>query len=46
MKVLKIGNKDYVVKFTSKVIRELNAKGITLTSLSTDMEKLNLMLTT
>ena len=33
MKVLKIGNKDYVVKFTSKVIRELNAKGITLNTL-------------
>ena len=30
MKVLKINKKDYVVKFTSKVIRELNVKGITL----------------
>ena len=42
MKVLKIGNKDYVVKFTSKVIRELNAKGITLNTLLADMEQMKL----
>ena len=42
MKVLKIGNKDYVVKFTSKVIRELNVKGITLNTLLADMEQLKL----
>ena len=42
MKVLKIGNKDYVVKFTSKVIRELNAKGITLNTLLADIDILKL----
>ena len=42
MKVLKIGNKDIVVKFTSKVIRELNAKGITLNTLLADMEQMKL----
>lgn len=42
MKVLKIGNKDYVVKFTSKVIRELNVKEITLNTLLADMEQLKL----
>ncbi len=34
--------KDYVVKFTSKVIRELNVKGITLNTLLADMEQLKL----
>ena len=42
MKVLKINKKDYVVKFTSKVIRELNVKGITLNTLLADMEQLKL----
>ena len=42
MKVLKIGNKDYVVKFTSKVIRELNVKGITLNTLIADIDILKL----
>ena len=42
MKVLKINKKDYVLKFTTKALMNLNAKGITLTSLSEDMEKLNL----
>ncbi len=41
MKILKINNKDYVVKFTSKVIRELNAKGITLNSLAEDIQNMN-----
>lgn len=43
MKVLKINKKDYVLKFTTKSMMNLNAKGITLTSLSEDMEKLNLI---
>ena len=43
MKVIKINKKDYVLKFTTKALMNLNAKGITLTSLSSDMENLNLM---
>ena len=43
MKVLKINKKDYVLKFTTKALMSLNAKGITLTSLSEDMEKLSLI---
>ena len=43
MRVLKINKKDYVLKFTTKAIMNLNAKGITLTSLASDMEKLNLI---
>lgn len=43
MKVLKINKKDYVLKFTTKALMNLNAKGITLTSLSEDMEKFNLI---
>ena len=43
MKVLKINNKDYFLKFTTKALMNLNEKGITLTSLSADMEKLNLI---
>ena len=43
MKVLKINKKDYVLKFTTKALMNLSAKGITLTSLSEDMEKLNLI---
>ena len=43
MRVLKINKKDYVLKFTTKAILNLNAKGITLTSLASDMEKLNLI---
>ena len=43
MKVLKINNKDCVLKFTTKSIMNLNAKGITLTTLTEDMEKLNLL---
>ena len=43
MKVLKINKKDYVLKFTTKALMSLNSKGITLTSLSQDMEKLNLI---
>ena len=43
MKVIKINKKDYVLKFTTKSLMNLNAKGITLTSLSQDMENLNLM---
>ena len=43
MKVIKINKKDYVLKFTTKALMNLNAKGITLTSLSQDMENLNLM---
>ena len=43
MKVLKINKKDYVLKFTTKALMSLNAKGITLTSLASDMENLNLI---
>ena len=43
MRVLKINKKDYVLKFTTKAIMNLNAKGITLTSLTSDMENLNLI---
>ena len=43
MKVLKINKKDHVLKFTTKALMNLNAKGITLTSLASDMEKLNLI---
>lgn len=41
MKVLKINNKDYVLKFTSKAISQLNAKGITFLSLASDMEQMS-----
>jgi hypothetical protein len=43
MKVLKINKRDCVLKFTTKALMNLNAKGITLTSLSQDMEQLNLI---
>ena len=43
MKVIKINKKDYVLKFTTKALMNLNAKGITLTSLSQDMDQLNLI---
>ena len=43
MKVIKINKKDYVLKFTTKAVMNLNSKGITLTSLSSDMENLNLV---
>ena len=43
MKVIKINKKDHVLKFTTKALMNLNAKGITLASLSADMENLNLM---
>ena len=43
MKVIKINKKDYVLKFTTKALMNLNSKGITLASLSSDMENLNLM---
>ena len=43
MKVIKINKRDYVLKFTTKALMSLNAKGITLTSLSQDMEQLNLI---
>ena len=43
MKVIKINKKDYVLKFTTKSLMNLNAKGITLASLSSDMENLNLI---
>ena len=43
MKVIKINKMDYVLKFTTKALMNLNAKGITLTSLSQDMEQLNLI---
>lgn len=42
MRFIKINNKDYGLKFTSKKISELNAKGITLTTLSKEMEQMKL----
>lgn len=38
MKVLKIDKKDYVIKFNSECISNLNALGITFIGLSKDME--------
>lgn len=38
MKFLKINNKDYVLKFTSRVITELHARNITITTLSEDLK--------
>ena len=38
MKILKINKKDYVIKFTSKVIKELNAQGVTLIGLTDDLQ--------
>ena len=43
MKVIKINKKDYVLKFTTKALMNLNTKGITVASLYSDMENLNLM---
>ena len=43
MKVIKINKRDYVLKFTTKSLMSLNSKGITLASLSADMEQLNLV---
>ena len=40
MRILKINNKDYVLKFTSKSIQELNAKGITLVQLINDLQEM------
>lgn len=42
MRFLTIDNKDYGIKFTSRKIAELNARGITLTTLSQDMEQMKL----
>lgn len=42
MKVLKINNRDYVIKFTSKVVRDLNSKNITLNKLIEDMQIMKL----
>lgn len=38
MKFIKINNKDYVIKFTSKVISELHSRNITITTLSEDLK--------
>ena len=43
MKVIKINKRDYVLKFTTRAVTNLNSKGITLASLFSDMENLNLM---
>ena len=40
MKVLKVNNKDYIIKFTSKAIQELNAHDITLIGLMNDLESM------
>ena len=42
MKVIRINNRDYHLKFTTRAITDLNAKGITLISLASDIETLNL----
>ena len=40
MRILKINNKDYVLKFTSRSIQELNAKNITLMQLINDLQEM------
>lgn len=41
MKLIKINDKDYVIKFTAKVVSELNElEGITLSELSKDLEEM------
>lgn len=40
MRILKINNKDYVLKFTSKTIQELNAQDITLMGLINDLQEM------
>lgn len=41
MKLIKINDKDYVIKFTAKVVSELNElEGITLAGLSQDLEQM------
>jgi len=41
MKLIKINDKDYVIKFTAKVVSELNElEGITLSGLSKDLEEM------
>lgn len=40
MKAIKINNKDYVIKFTAGVIKELNTKGITLMQLINDLQEM------
>ena len=41
MRILKINNKEYVLKFTTLAIKNLNAKGVTLIKLAESMEKLD-----
>ncbi len=43
MKILKINNKECILKFTTRSMMNLNAKDITLTSLVEDMQNLNLV---
>lgn len=43
MKILKINNKECVLKFTTRSMMTLNAKDITLTTLVEDMQSLNLV---
>ena len=40
MKVLKVNGKDYIVKFTSKTIQELNSQGVTLIQLTNDLQEM------
>ena len=41
MKLIKVNDKDYVIKFTAKVVSELNElEGITLSELSKDLEEM------
>lgn len=42
MKILKIDNKEYVFKFATMPLRDLNRRGITLVTLSEEVEKMNL----
>lgn len=38
MKLIKIGNKEYAIRYNTKTIREMNKKGITFKSLSEEMQ--------
>lgn len=42
MKIIKIGGKDYVLKYTSEIIQQLHCKDITLTRLIEDMQEMKL----
>lgn len=39
MKVIKIGNREYAIKFNTRVIKEMNKKNITFKTLAEEMEQ-------